>query len=121
MARTLRVATYHADGPDPTLRSALVSIDGLRLIGEWDGSHELVALVRQTRPNVVAVLLNGPSAPRLLDQIAALVREEPGVTVLGIGLPNDPELLRAAMRARLVELIDLPVDPEKLLAALQGV
>src|SRR5262249_58018973 len=36
-----------------------------------------------------------------------------------VGLANDADLLRRAMRAGLGELIELPVDPEKLLAALQ--
>src|SRR5262249_19150649 len=110
-----------ADGEDPSLRSALLNIEGLRIVGDWDKTCDLPALVRQARPRVLAVLLNGPSAPSILDTVSGILKESAGIKILGIGLPNDPDLLRAAMRARLNELIDLPVDPEKLLAALQSV
>ncbi len=120
MSRTLRVATYHPDGADSSLRSALLSIEGLRIVGEWDAdAGDLVSATKQTRPNVVTVLLNGRSAERLLEQIGTLSREDPSITVVGVGLPNEPGLLKAAMRARLSELLDLPVDAEKLLSALQ--
>src|SRR5262249_7218598 len=97
------------------------SIDGLRIVGDWDSTCDLAAMIRQARPRVVAVLLNGPSAPGILEKISGILKEDPALKVLGVGLPNDPELLRSAMRGRLTELIDLPVDAEKLLSTLQSV
>jgi pilus assembly protein CpaE len=70
---------------------------------------------------VVAALLNGPSAAKVIERAGALIKSHPQLTVLGVGLAAEPELLRAAMRAKLTELVDLPVDPEKLLTALQSV
>lgn len=120
MARALKVATYQLDGDDESLRSALLSIDGLRIAGQWDASVELDGVIRQTRIDVLAVVLSGPSSPKLLERLGSLAREHPELTVIGVGLPNDPELLKLAMRARLSELIDSPVDPERLLQALAG-
>jgi len=121
MSRRLKVAIYQVDGEEPTLVSALQDIEGLRVVGQWDGSCDLIPTTKQTRPDVLAVLLNGSSAEQLLEEMISLAKEQPNLAIIGVGLPNDPALLRNAMRAKLSELLDLPVEPERLLEALEGV
>ncbi len=121
MARTLKVAIYQLDGEDESVRAALLAIEGLRIVGQWDGTSDLLASVTQARCDALVVLLNGPSVQRMLEQVATLAKERPDLTVIGAGLPNDPALLKTAVKSRLSELIDLPIEPEKLLGVLQQV
>lgn len=122
MSRRLKIALYQIDGEDPSVLEAFQEIEGLRVVGQWDGTCDLGSTVTQTRPDVLAALLNGPSAKRILGELGALSREHPNTALMGIGLPDSVELLRAAMQAKVAaEMLDLPVEPEKLLAALENI
>ncbi|MDQ3646534.1 MAG: response regulator [Actinomycetota bacterium] len=87
------------DTPDVRsfLRISMTHEPGLEIVGEAEDGREAIAMVRETRPDVVVMdlmmpVMDGVEATRIITQ------EHPGVVVIGFTSAGDPGS-QAAMAA----------------------
>ncbi len=122
MTRSLKIAILRADDcDDSTLKPALLAIDGVHVVGEIKPAGDLVASVRQYRPDVLLLTLGQADGARLLNGVSELMRHSRELSVVLAGPRRDPDLLLTAMRTGVREFIELPTRPEDLIEVLQKI
>ncbi len=121
MASGTRVIVFNADEDHaPSLRSDLLSIEGVKIVAEVDEVSLLPAAVNQFACDVLIVHLD--PQPEVVLHVATQVAEERSdLPVFGISDSKDQQLLLKALRAGFREFLDKPLDVTQLAQALSRV
>jgi pilus assembly protein CpaE len=106
---------------DDTLIAALQDMEGVRIAADVQLDSGAETSIRQSRPNVLLVVLGGGSDPRVLERISALARAMPDTCTLFVGSQLNPEQLLAGMRAGVREFVTLPTTAQRLRDVLRTV
>jgi DNA-binding NarL/FixJ family response regulator len=100
--------------------AVLQPVPGIELVGEASDGDELLALVRQTRPDVVLSDLSMPGRSGL-DVLRILAREHPDVPVLVLTMHADDDSVLAALRAGARGYLIKGADGSELVRAIEAV
>jgi len=100
--------------------AVLQPVPGVELVGEASDGDELLALVRQTRPDVVLSDLSMPGRSGL-DALRILARDHPEVPVLVLTMHADDDSVLAALRAGARGYLIKGADGSELVRAIEAV
>ncbi len=121
MASGTRLIVFNADEDyATTLRTDLLSIEGVKIVAEVDEVGLLPAAVNQFAADVVVVHLD-PQPEVVLHVASQVAQERPDLPVFGISGSQDGQVILAAMRAGFREFLLKPLEVDQLAEALARV
>jgi pilus assembly protein CpaE len=121
MERGLRVVLFNADEAAATsLRSALLGVDGVKVVAEVDEPALLPEAVRKIPAEVLFVHLD-PDPQSVLSLAGEAARNDSAIAVIAVSESTDGQLILSAMRMGIKEFLTKPLDPKELSQALERV
>lgn len=115
MSRKLRVIILNTDeSVSADLRSALLSIDGVRIVAEVDEPAMLIQALDQVPAEILLIHLD-PNPAGIMDVVAPLIEQrKEQIASIAMTEDRDAELVMRAMRAGMREFLWKPFPPEQL-------
>jgi len=98
---------------------ALLSADGIDVVGEAENGLEAIAVVAETSPDVVLMDLGMPELGGI-EATERIVAADPGVRVIVITLYDDQQSVRAALAAGASGYIVKQAPPDEIVAAVRA-
>lgn len=121
MGRGIRLVLFNADeSAAPSLRAALLSFEGVKIVAEVDEPILLPQVVQQTTTDVLLVHLD-PDPHTILNMAGEVARSNQNITVIAVSESTDGQLILSALRMGVREFLTKPLDNNELGEALRKV
>ena len=121
MHRGIRLILFNADESAATsLRSALLAIDGVKIVADVDEPVLLPQVVQKIPTDILFVHLD-PDPQTVLNMAGEVARSSPNVAVVAVSESTDGQLILSAMRMGIKEFLPKPLDVKELAEALEKV
>lgn len=121
MGAAVRVIVFNADEAyRPELRTALLSLQGVKIVAEVDEPVLLPQAVGQFPADVAIVHLD-PNMETVLQMAGKVAAERPDLAIFALSESTDGQLILAAMRLGIREFLTKPLDREFLVPAFEKV
>jgi len=98
---------------------ALLSADGIDVVGEAENGLEAIAVVAKTAPDVVLMDLGMPELGGI-EATERIVAADPGIRVIVITLYDDQQSVRAALAAGASGYVVKQAPPDEIVAAVRA-
>jgi DNA-binding NarL/FixJ family response regulator len=98
---------------------ALLSADGIDVVGEAENGLEAIAVVARTAPDVVLMDLGMPELGGI-EATERIVAADPGIRVIVITLYDDQQSVRAALAAGASGYVVKQAPPDEIVAAVRA-
>jgi len=121
MRRSVRVLVYNSqEACSASLRSELLSIEGLQIVAEVDELVLIEQAVRQFPSEIILINLD-PEPDAVIPVARKIAEGNPGLAVFATSESNDGEYILAVMRAGVREFLPKPINRQHLTEAVQKV
>ncbi|GMV98291.1 MAG: AAA family ATPase [Phycisphaerae bacterium] len=121
MRQSARVIVFNADEDySATIRSDLLSLDGVQIVAELDELGLLDQALGQFPVDLLLVHLD-PLPERVLPAVIDIARARPELAILVVSDTTDGQLILRAVRAGIREFISKPIDRAQLSEAVEKI